>query len=71
MQGPPLTFFETGPAPTCGLVGVNPNGTFTFIPNPDFVGSCRFQFQVTDSGIPPCTSNVDTVTVTFDEAQQQ
>ncbi len=64
---PPLDFFETGPMPTCGIVGVNPNGTFTFIPDPNFVGSCSFQYQVVDSGTPSCESAVSTVQVTFED----
>jgi hypothetical protein len=63
----PLDFFETGPLPKCGVVGVNPNGTFTFIPDPNFVGSCSFQYQVVDSGMPSCLSAVSTVQVTFED----
>lgn len=62
-----LTYTQTGPAPTCGSVTVNPDGTFTFNPNPGFVGSCVFQFQVTDSGTPSCF-DVGTVTFTVDES---
>lgn len=62
-----LTYTQTGPLPTCGNVTVNPDGTFTFEPNPGFVGSCVFQFQVTDSGTPSCF-DVGTVTFTVDES---
>lgn len=62
-----LTYSQTGPLPTCGTVIVNPDGTFTFNPNPGFVGSCNFQFQVTDTGTPSCF-DVATVTFTVDEA---
>lgn len=62
-----LTFSVTGPVPSCGSVTVNPDGTFTFNPNPGFVGSCIFQFAVQDSGVPSC-NDVGTVTVTIDES---
>lgn len=62
-----LTFSPTGIVPTCGIVTVNPDGTFTFVPNPGFVGSCIFQYAVQDSGVPSC-NDVGTVTVTVDES---
>ena len=59
---PPYTFFQTGLAPVCGAVLINPDGSFTFTPTLGFTGDCDFNWQVTDSI--PCTSNISTGTVT-------
>lgn len=59
---PPLTFAQVGSAVN-GTVVLNPNGSFTFSPNAGFLGVASFQYQVTDSSMPACTSNVATVTI--------
>ncbi len=51
---PPFTF--SGPiGETGGIATVNPDGTFTFIPT-IFTGQASFDYIVTDSAVPPCTS---------------
>ncbi len=59
---PPLTFTKVG-TEVGGTVVLNPNGTFVFTPTPGFLGDASFQYVVTDSSTPPCTSNVGTVTI--------
>jgi hypothetical protein len=49
-----------------GTVVMNPNGTFTFTPNPGFTGSSTtFTYQLSDNGYEPMTSNTATVTINF------
>ena len=65
MPQPPLTFIIVT-APTHGtLTSFNAStGAYTYTPNAGFSGMDSFQFQVADSSIPPCTSNIGTVTIT-------
>jgi hypothetical protein len=53
---------QIGPAPANGSLVLNPNGTFTFIPNPGFIGKTSFAYRVCDLGIP---SLCDTAVVTI------
>src|SRR5688572_983349 len=57
----PMTLTVTAVAPlTGGSVQLNPDGTFTFTPDPGFTGAASFQYTVTDeTGL----SSVSTVTV--------
>ncbi|MEM7105474.1 MAG: Ig-like domain-containing protein [Bacteroidota bacterium] len=48
----PLTFFETSP-PANGMVVFNPDGTYTYTPNPGFNGPDQFTYEVCD-GISGC-----------------
>jgi hypothetical protein len=49
-----------------GNVVLNSDGTFTFTPNPGFVGaSTTFTYQLVDNGFSPLTSNTATVTINF------
>lgn len=59
---PPLTFTTTLPAHGT-LVLNSSTGAFTYIPNPGYIGVDSFDYQVTDSGTPACTSNPATVTI--------
>lgn len=60
---PPFTFAIVG-TPVGGKVILNPKtGLFTFVPDAGFNGFASFQYQVTDSNVPPCVSNVGTVTI--------
>jgi hypothetical protein len=52
----------TNPTPTQGTVTMNPNGTYTFTPNPAFVGTVVFKYKVCDNGSP---SLCDTTSVTI------
>lgn len=69
MPQPPLTFVIVT-QPTQGtLTSFNATtGTYTYTPNVGFSGADSFQFQVTDSSVPPCTTNVGTVNITVNEA---
>ncbi len=49
-----------------GPVVLNPDGTFTFTPNPGFSGSSTtFTYQLSDNGYDPMTSNTATVTINY------
>jgi hypothetical protein len=49
-----------------GTVVLNPDGTFTFTPNPGFTGSSTtFTYQLSDNGYDRMTSNTATVTINF------
>jgi hypothetical protein len=49
-----------------GNVVLNPDGTFTFTPNPGFTGSsATFTYQLADGGYLPMTSNTATVTINY------
>ena len=48
--------------PDNGAVSINPDGTFTYTPDPNFEGTDSFQYEVCDNGIP---SLCDTATVTI------
>ena len=49
--------------PTNGTLIINPDGTYTYTPNTDFVGMDMFSYQVCDDGVP---SLCDITTVTID-----
>jgi len=57
----PLTFTRVS-APSNGTVTFNADGTYTYTPNTDFVGSDVFTYKVCDSGTPV---KCDTATVTL------
>jgi hypothetical protein len=49
-----------------GTVVLNQDGTFTFTPNPGFIGSTTsFTYRVNDNGFSPLNSNIATVTINF------
>jgi gliding motility-associated-like protein len=52
-----------GSAPASGTLTLNPDGTFTYIPEPDFIGQVSFKYQVCDLGTPV---QCDGATVTID-----
>lgn len=74
-DGDPLTFTQNT-SPVNGTSQVNPDGTFTYIPNPGFIGTDSFTVLVTDiSGgtavstvtievvnLPPVTNNLNLAT---------
>jgi LPXTG-motif cell wall-anchored protein len=47
---------------TNGAVSINPNGTVSYVPGPDFAGTDSFTYTVCDNGSP---SQCDTTTVTM------
>lgn len=50
--------------PSNGTVSINPDGTFTYIPNPGYFGPDQFVYQVCDSGVPSlCTQATAYITV--------
>ena len=59
---PPLTFTKVG-TDVGGIATLNPDGSFIFTPTTGFLGDASFQYMVTDSSTPPCSSNVGTVTI--------
>lgn len=63
---PPLTF-SIVTQPTHGTItSFNPaTGAFTYTPNVGYVGPDSFQFQVTDSSVLVCTSNIGTIALTI------
>jgi len=50
--------------PDNGTVTLNPDGTFTYIPDPDFNGMDEFQYEVCDDGI-PSLCDIATVAITI------
>ncbi len=64
VDGNPLTV-STVPviAPTNGVLTLNINGTFTYVPNANFSGSDSFVYRVCDNGAPALCSN-GTVSIT-------
>ncbi len=71
-DGLPLTITAVGGVPIAvgspvtlpqGTVTLNPDGTLTFVPNPDFNGPLTFDYEVSDGVNPPLTSSV-TIEVT-------
>lgn len=65
-QGDALTFAVVA-QPSDGSVTVNSNGTFTFNPDTDFVGTTSFTFTASDGLL---TSNVGTFTVTVTDTTE-
>ena len=50
--------------PTNGTLVLNPDGTFTYTPDPNFVGTDQFTYEVCDTGIPVyCDQAVMVITV--------
>ncbi len=47
-------------APENGILTINPDGTYTYTPDPNFVGEDSFQYEICDDGIP---QTCDTATV--------
>jgi uncharacterized repeat protein (TIGR01451 family) len=64
-NGPGIFSLVSGSAN--GTLVLNPNGTFTFTPNPGFVGTTTFVYQLCDSDVPP---DCDTATVTLNVVPQ-
>ena len=62
VDGDPLTA-TLGTPPANGTVVVEPNGDFTYTPDPDFNGTDTFTYVATD---PSGETSVETVTVTVD-----
>lgn len=49
-----------------GVVVLNADGSFTFTPNPGFMGEAtEFTYQLVDDGFAPATSNIATVVINF------
>lgn len=49
-----------------GTVTINPDRSFSFVPNPGFTGSSTsFTYQICDLGFAPLCSNIATVTINF------
>ena len=52
-----------------GTLTLNANGTFTFVPKPNFSGpTTTFTYQLTDNGLDPAMSNIATVTILYTAA---
>jgi VCBS repeat-containing protein len=65
-DSPTLTFSKASD-PAHGTVTVNPDGTWTYIPNPDYLGNDSFTVTVSDGSGGTDTGTVDiTVTPVFD-----
>ena len=52
--------------PTNGKVAVNPDGTYTYTPNPDFSGTDTFTYTISDGN---GGTDIATVTITIPEAE--
>jgi len=52
--------------PTGGTVVINPDGTYTFTPDPGFTGEGGFQYEVCDNGMPQMCDTADVVIEVFD-----
>jgi Bacterial Ig domain len=50
-------------APANGTIVLNPNGTYTYTPNPNFVGTDVIRYAICDNGIP---SRCDTATLVIE-----
>ncbi len=63
-DGDPLTVVLDGTPPTNGTVVLNPDGSFTYTPDPGFTGEDTFTYEVTDgeAGSGPVVATV-TITV--------
>jgi Ca2+-binding RTX toxin-like protein len=61
VRGDPLTA-QLAAGPThAGSFALNPNGSFTYVPDEDFVGTDTFTYRASDG---QSTSNLATVTIT-------
>jgi hypothetical protein len=61
---PPPLIYTIVTEPTNGTLVVDPStGAFTYTPDAGFVGDDSFTFFLTDSSIPPCSTNIATVTI--------
>jgi M6 family metalloprotease-like protein len=60
VEDDPLTFAVVA-EPLKGSVTVNPNGSFSYLPNPNFYGTDSFTYKANDQ---PLDSNVATVSIT-------
>ncbi len=70
-DGDVLTYslVSAGTAGENGTLTFNGDGSFTFVPNPNFFGEVTFTYQICDNGIPVrCDDAVVTITVTEDRA---
>ncbi len=59
----PFVFTLSGPQPSCGTVVITSTGPYVFVPNVGTIGSCSFQYAVTQGGCPGSGPNVVTVTI--------
>ncbi|MDW8272862.1 MAG: Ig-like domain-containing protein [Chitinophagales bacterium] len=63
-DGTSVTVTGVVSGPTNGTLTLNPNGSFTYIPNPNFNGTDVFCYRITDSGTPsPFLSDTACVTI--------
>ncbi|MEL6967607.1 MAG: Ig-like domain-containing protein, partial [Pseudomonadota bacterium] len=58
------TYQLVGPGPTDGTLVLNPDGSFTFDPNPDFSGDVVFEYELVDPASDTITVEAVTLTVT-------
>jgi uncharacterized repeat protein (TIGR01451 family) len=63
-SGQPLQDPTIGTAPTHGTATVNPDGSITYTPEPDYVGTDAFTFTVCDTGDPRQACDTGTIRVT-------
>ncbi|MES2629649.1 MAG: Ig-like domain-containing protein, partial [Bacteroidota bacterium] len=64
VDGDPIAASVVTP-PANGTLVLNPNGSFTYTPNPNFNGTDQFVYQVCDNGTPvACASQTVTLNVT-------
>lgn len=55
-DGDPLTVTQIVTTPSNGTVSMNPDGSFTYVPDPGFEGSDSFEYEVCDNGTPALCS---------------
>jgi len=63
-----LLSIDTTPVsgPTHGTLVINSDGTYTYTPDVDYIGTDSFTYKVCDNGVPSlCASATVTITVTF------
>ncbi|PKQ62751.1 hypothetical protein BZG02_11115 [Labilibaculum filiforme] len=67
------TVFNGGTAAANGTILLNADGTFTYDPNPDFVGTVSFTYQVCDDASAPLVQEcvTATVSITVDPVQDK
>jgi len=68
-EGDPLSIKTTPVSPpSYGIVVINPDGTYTYTPNSDFIGNDSFVYEVCDNGIPSmcdqATVNIRVIDIT-------